>query len=69
MTAGTPRAFLVHTSDDPVKVENSLVYYAALRAHDVSAELHVFAKGGHGYGMRRPELPVGKWPELLLAWF
>ena len=34
----------------------------------VSAELHVFARGGHGYGMRRPDLPVGRWPELLDGW-
>lgn len=68
VTKNTPPAFLVHTSDDWVKVENSLRYYSALRAAGVSAELHVFARGGHGYGMRRPDLPVGRWPELLDAW-
>lgn len=64
----TPPAFLVHTSDDPIKVENSLLYYSALRRAGVPAEMHIFARGGHGYGMRRPELPVGAWPELLLVW-
>ncbi len=64
----TPPAFLVHTSDDPIKVENSLRYYAALRRAGVPVELHLFARGGHGYGMRRPDLPVGAWPDLLLAW-
>lgn len=68
VTKDTPPAFLVHTSDDWVKVENSLRYYSALRAAGVSAELHVFARGGHGYGMRRPDLPVGRWPELLDGW-
>ncbi len=68
VTRATPPAFLVHTSDDWVKVENSLRYYSALRAAGVPAELHVFARGGHGYGMRRPDLPVGRWPELLEAW-
>ncbi|MDC0585324.1 alpha/beta hydrolase [Planctomycetota bacterium] len=68
VTKDTPPAFLVHTSDDWVKVENSLRYYSALRAAGVSAEVHVFARGGHGYGMRRPDLPVGRWPELLDAW-
>jgi hypothetical protein len=34
----------------------------------VSFELHVFARGGHGYGMRRPDLPVGQWPNLLAKW-
>jgi acetyl esterase/lipase len=64
----TPPAFLVTTSDDWVKAENSLGYYSALRRAGVLAELHVFARGGHGYGMRKPELPVGTWPELLLQW-
>lgn len=68
VTAKTPPAFLVHTSDDPVKDENSLRYYSALRAVEVPAELHLFARGGHGYAMRRPELPVGVWPDLLLLW-
>ncbi len=68
VTENTPPAFLVHTSDDPVRVENSLFYYSALRAAKVPAELHVFARGGHGYGMRQPDLPVGRWPELLLTW-
>ncbi|MEZ6014356.1 MAG: alpha/beta hydrolase [Planctomycetota bacterium] len=68
VTAQTPQAFIVHTSDDPVKAENSLRYYEALRAAGVPAELHVFARGGHGYALRAPELPVGQWPTLLIAW-
>lgn len=64
----TPPAFLVHTSDDPVKVQNSLLYYSALQSAGVAAELHIFSHGGHGYGMRRPDLPVGVWPQLLTAW-
>lgn len=68
VTADTPPAFLVHTSDDWVKVENSLRYYAACRAAGVPAALHVFERGGHGYGMRVKDRPVGKWPDLLLAW-
>ncbi|MFT7486051.1 MAG: acetyl esterase/lipase [Candidatus Paceibacteria bacterium] len=68
VNAKTPPAFLVHTSDDPIQVENSLRYSAALRQAGVPVELHVFDRGGHGYGMRRPDLPVGAWPDLLLAW-
>lgn len=68
VTDKTPPAFLVHTSDDPIRVENSLLYYSALRRVGVPAEMHIFARGGHGYAMRRPELPVGAWPELLLVW-
>ena len=58
----------MHTSDDGVKVENSLRYYEACRAAGVHAALHVFESGGHGYGMRARNRPVGQWPELLLAW-
>jgi acetyl esterase/lipase len=69
----TPPTFLVHTSDDPVKVENSLAFYAALRRSKVPAELHVFAKGGHGYGLRtdwqgEKNPPVSTWPTLLDRW-
>lgn len=68
VSKNTPPAFLVHTSDDWVKAANSLRYAAALHEAGVPAEMHLFDRGGHGYGMRRPELPVGAWPELLLQW-
>lgn len=64
----TPPAFLVHTWDDGVRPENSLRYASACRKKGVPVELHLFERGGHGYGMRKPELPVGRWPELLLGW-
>ncbi len=64
----TPPAFLVHTADDWVRPVNSLRYASALQEAGVRAELHLFHEGGHGYGMRRPDLPVGQWPELLTAW-
>ena len=51
---------------DPV--ENSLVYYSALRKAGVPAELHLFAKGGHAFGLRRTELQITRWPELVEAW-
>jgi len=69
VTARTPPTFLLQAEDDPVDpVENSLVYYSALRKAGVSAELHVFAKGGHAFGLRRTKLPITRWPELLEAW-
>ncbi len=64
----TPPAFLVHTADDWVRPVNSLRYASALQEAGVRAELHLFHEGGHGYGMRRPDLPVGQWPGLLTAW-
>ncbi len=65
----TPRTFLVQAEDDPIKVENSLVYYEALKQLKIPAEMHLYAKGGHGYGLRPTELPVTHWPELAMKWF
>jgi acetyl esterase/lipase len=69
VTSQTPPTFLVQAKDDPVDpVENSLVYYAALRKADVPAEIHVYAKGGHAFGLRRTESPITRWPELVETW-
>jgi acetyl esterase/lipase len=68
ITAQTPPTFLLQAEDDPVKVENSLIYYAALKQAQVPAELHLFAKGGHGYGLRRTELAITGWPQLAEKW-
>lgn len=68
VTNQTPPTFIAHCSDDQaVPVENALRFYRALVAHKVPAELHVFAEGGHGFGMRQ-QGPVGQWPNLLLHW-
>lgn len=65
----TPPTFLVHATDDgSVPVENSLSFYRAMVEHKVPAELHVFAEGGHGFGMRQKEKPVVEWPHLLENW-
>jgi acetyl esterase/lipase len=68
VTAATPPTFLVQAEDDPVHVENAVEYFMALRKAGVPAELHVYAKGGHGYGLRPTELPVTHWPELAATW-
>jgi acetyl esterase/lipase len=67
-TANTPPTFIVQAEDDPVHVENALVYYQALKNAKVPAELHIYAQGGHGYGLRRTELPVTRWPEGVETW-
>lgn len=64
----TPPTFLVQAEDDPVHVENSLLYYQALKDAGVKAEMHLFAEGGHGYGLRKSNLPVTNWPALVQAW-
>jgi acetyl esterase/lipase len=68
VSAATPPSFLIQTEDDGVHVENSLVYYAALKKFNVPAEMHIFAKGGHGYGLRPTAEPVTQWPKLAEAW-
>jgi len=68
VTAETPPAFIVCCGDD-FTVEDSLAMYRAMKAGNVPCELHIFEKGGHGYGMTTPDLTVTKyWPELLDVW-
>ena len=68
VTRETPPTFLVQAEDDPVHVENAVQYFLALKKKAVPAELHVYAKGGHGYGLRRTDLPVTRWPDLVDVW-
>jgi acetyl esterase/lipase len=67
-TADTPPTFLVQAEDDPVHVENVIVYFMALKHAKVPAELHVYSQGGHGYGLRRTKLPVTTWPLRVQDW-
>lgn len=67
-TKDTPPTFIVQAEDDPVHVENAVVYFMQLKKAGVPAELHVFTKGGHGYGLRRTELPVTHWPDEVETW-
>ncbi len=65
----TPPTFLVHSTDDKgVPVSNSIKYYTACVDAGVPASLHVFSKGGHGYGMGRASGPESKWVPLLADW-
>src|SRR6185436_21045656 len=65
----TPPTFLLQAEDDPVDpVENSLVYYSALRKAGVPAEMHVYVKGGHAFGLRPTESPITRWPQLVETW-
>jgi len=66
--ANTPPTFITMTEDDPEGVENALYYYAALKKANVAAEIHLYARGGHGYGLRRTELAVTTWPDRLVGW-
>ncbi len=65
----TPPTFLVLADDDKgVVPRNSVEFYLALKENNVPAEMHIFAEGGHGFGMNKKNLPVDQWPELFLNW-
>jgi acetyl esterase/lipase len=68
VTADTPPAFIVQAEDDPVHVENAVVYFMMLKKAKVPAQLQIYAQGGHGYGLRRTALPVTAWPESVETW-
>ncbi len=68
ITNRTPASFLIQAEDDFAHVENSLLYYRALKDAGVPAEMHLYANGGHGYGIRHTALPITHWEELAAQW-
>jgi len=65
----TPPVLLIHAADDPVsEAENSIVMYQSLLRVGISAELHVYAKGGHGFGVRKSDQPCSQWTGRCLEW-
>jgi acetyl esterase/lipase len=68
VTAQTPPTFLVHAEDDNVvPVQNSLVFYQSLRRHGVPTEMHLYPKGGHGFGLANTTTK-DQWIERLQNW-
>jgi acetyl esterase/lipase len=64
-----PPIFLLEAEDDPIDpVKNSLVYYAALKKAGVPVEMHLYAHGGHGFGLRHTKFPITDWPQLVERW-
>jgi acetyl esterase/lipase len=69
VTRQTPPTFLLQAEDDPVdNINHSLVYYIALKKAGVPVEMHLYAHGGHAFGLRRTKLPVTGWPQLVETW-
>ncbi len=69
VTRGTPPTFLLQAQDDHVDgVDQSLVYYVALKNAGVPAEMHLYAQGGHAFGLRPTHLPITRWPQLVETW-
>jgi acetyl esterase/lipase len=69
ITSQTPPTFLLHAENDPVDtVNNSLVYYIALKRAGVAVEIHLYAEGKHAFGLRPTQYPITRWPELVVTW-
>jgi acetyl esterase/lipase len=68
VTEKTPPVFMAVTYDDENRGAQAALLLAELKKHNVPAELHVFLKGGHGYGLRPSEDPVSGWPRLCEQW-
>lgn len=69
VTSQTPPTFLLQAEDDHVdNVDDSLSYYIALKKAGVPAEMHLYAHGGHAFGLRRTKFPITAWPQLVETW-
>jgi len=64
----TPPAFMAHADDDKVSAMRSIAFYTALKQAGIPAELHIYARGGHGFGVVDNHLPVSKWGDRCLDW-
>jgi acetyl esterase/lipase len=65
----TPPTFLVQAENDDVdSVNNSLVYYIALKNAGVQVEMHLYAEGKHAFGLRPTKFPITRWPNLVETW-
>lgn len=69
ITRQTPPTFLLQNEDDDVdRVEDSLSYYIGLKKAGVPVEMHLYAHGGHAFGLRRTRFPATAWPQLVETW-
>lgn len=68
ITTNTPPMFIAHTYDDFVPVENPIVVFQELKQAGVSAELHIYSEGGHGYGLRETSQPITTWHHRMADW-
>ena len=64
----SPPLCLVHAADDPWTASGSFLLAVEYKKHDIPCEVHVYAKGGHGFGMKKKGLPVDAWPDRVVEW-
>jgi acetyl esterase/lipase len=69
ISADAPPTFIVQAEDDPMDdVRNSITYFLALKQTAVPVEIHLFAHGGHAFGLRPTAMPITHWPALAEQW-
>ncbi|MBA2079689.1 alpha/beta hydrolase [Rhodanobacter sp. PCA2] len=69
VTSDTPPTFIVQAEDDDVDgVQQALVYFAGLKQAGVPTEMHLYAHGGHAFGVRRTDKPITRWTDLADEW-
>jgi len=66
--AKTPPAFMAVTADDSYRGAQAALFFVELKKAKVPAELHIYSKGGHGYGIRPSEKPISTWHHRLADW-
>ena len=64
----SPPLCLVHAADDPWTASSSFLLAVEYKKHEIPCEVHVYAKGGHGFGMKKMGLPVDAWPDRVVEW-
>lgn len=65
----TPPTFLLQAENDHEdNVNDSLVYYIALKNAGIPVEMHLYPNGGHAFGLRPTQFPITRWPKLVMAW-
>ncbi len=69
VTSNTPPTMIIQTEDDKNYINSSLFYYYALKEAGVPAWMHLYSKGGHGYGLRDTGAAVNEWPRRVEEWF
>jgi acetyl esterase/lipase len=69
VTSQSPPTFLLQAEDDHVDgINQALAYYIALKDAGVPVEMHLYAQGGHAFGLRPTKFPITGWPQLVEAW-
>jgi len=69
VSKNTPPAFIVQSEDDKsVPVQNSIDYFTALKNQNIPSELHIYQKGGHGFGLGKNKGTLSLWPDACIKW-